>query len=61
MLHIKQYSMGFGSFPTFSIDVDEKVGKKSRPVGCPLNPDYVIGFVVRTETARKSGCLETEA
>ncbi|AGA79723.1 hypothetical protein Echvi_3507 [Echinicola vietnamensis DSM 17526] len=27
--------MGFGSFPTFSID--EKVGKKSRPVGCPLN------------------------
>lgn len=35
MLHIKQYSMGFGSFPTFSID--EKVGKKSRPVGCPLN------------------------
>ncbi|MDR7129825.1 hypothetical protein J2X69_002171 [Algoriphagus sp. 4150] len=27
----------------------------------PSNPDYALGFVMRTLLARKSGCLETEA
>jgi len=26
-----------------------------------LNPDYALGFVMRTVSAIKSGCLETEA
>jgi len=26
-----------------------------------FNPDYALGFVMRSEIARKSGCLETEA
>jgi hypothetical protein len=26
-----------------------------------FNPDYALGFVMRTVSAIKSGCLETEA